>query len=170
MNRITKERREAYVEVLEILEKMDTYYKEKIPLNIREHFKENASQEYEFYIDLSIPFEDLNLKEITLNILATLNLNYWCETEEEKQKWTSIYVENEKKYEQELQEKYNLDDIFNKRKEQIFKKHMEDKELEEKRLQEEETMLEAAKLELVGYEETLLKKFINKIKKFFNKY
>jgi len=167
MNNITKERREAYVEVLEILENMDAYYKEKIPLNVRKHLKENASTEYKFYINLSKPLEEQNLNDITKNILATFNLEYWCETEEEKQKWESIYSRNKEKYEQELNKKYNLDNIFTKRKEQILKKRIEDKKLEEKRIQEEIAMLEAARLEIVEYEETLLEKIINKLKSFF---
>lgn len=165
MKGLTKERREAYVEVLEILDNMETYYKEKIPLDLIKFFKENASKEYEFNMDLSIPFEEHNLKDVTLNVLAMLNLNYWCETEEEKQKWTAIYEKNEKKHEEDLQKKYNLDNVFNKRKEEILEKLREDKELEQKRLQEEATMLEIAE-----YEETLFRKIINKIKKFLNKY
>ena len=140
-------------------------------MDLRAFFKENASEDYKFNIDLSIPFEEHNLKDITLNVLAMLNLNYWCETEEEKHEWEVIYNQNKKKYEEELQKKHNnLDNIFNKRKEQTFKKRIEDKELQEKRLQEEADMLEAARIEIVEYEETLLKKVINKIKTFFNKY
>ena len=169
MSNIIKERREAYVEVLEILDNMDTYYKEKVPLNIIRHFKDNASKEYKFNIDLFKPLEEQKLKDITKNVLAMLNLNYWCETEEEKKEWAEIYARNQKNQEK-LKEKYDLNDVFNKRKEQTLEKIKEDKELEEKRLQEEVTMLETARLEIVEYEETLIKKVIDKIKSFFNKY
>lgn len=168
MKELAKERREAYVEVLEILDNMDIYYKEKVPLNIIRHFKDNASKEYKFNIDLFKPLEEQKLKDITKNVLAMLNLNYWCETEEEKKEWAEIYARNQKNQEK-LQEKYNLDDVFNKRKEQTLEKLREDKELEGKRLQEEAAMLEAARLEIVQYEEPLLEKVINKIKSFFNK-
>ena len=45
-----------------------------------------------------------------------LNLNYWCETEEEKQELIKHYTENERKYQEELRKKYNTDNIFQKKK------------------------------------------------------
>ena len=55
----------------------------------------------------------------TLAILAMLNLNYWCENQEEKQELLRAYSDNDKKREEELREKYNPDNIFkNKNKEQ----------------------------------------------------
>ena len=53
-----------------------------------------------------------NLQRKTLAILAMLDLNYWCESEEEKQKLIQEYAENDKKKEQELREKYNPDNLF----------------------------------------------------------
>ena len=44
-----------------------------------------------------------------------LNLNYWCEDEEERQKLIAIYAENDKKREAGLREKYNPDNIFKKK-------------------------------------------------------
>lgn len=151
---ITKERKEAYVEVLQILDNMDIYYKEKVPLNVREYLKENASTEYKFDIDLLKPLEQQNLKDITKNVLATFNLNYWCENEEEKQRWEKIYAKNRKKYEEDLNEKYNLDNIFEKRRKNSLEKVQNN------------IIEETPKLDIVEYEETLLEKVINKIKKF----
>ena len=79
MIEISKERKEAYVEVLEILKYMDKKYVSKIPLELREFFERSASKEYVFSIDKSKTLEEHELKENTINILAMLNINYWCE-------------------------------------------------------------------------------------------
>lgn len=107
-----KERREAYVEVLEILKHMDKKYVAKIPSDLREFFERNASKEYEFHIEPSIPLEQHELKEITINILAMLNINYWCDTEEHRQELLRKYHENNLKYQEELRKKYNTDNLF----------------------------------------------------------
>lgn len=106
---MTKERKEAYVEVLEILSHMDRKYVEKVPLKLIDFFKNNASKEYKFTIDLSIPLEEYEFSQITLNILAMLNLNYWCESEEHKEELLNKYYNNELKHQEEIREKYNPD-------------------------------------------------------------
>ena len=73
-------------------------YVSKIPLELREFFERNASREYEFHINSKIPFEDQEIKESTVNILAMLNVNYWCETEEHKQELLKRYQENDLKH------------------------------------------------------------------------
>lgn len=120
-NQKMKERREAYVEVLEILKHMDKKYVAKIPRDLREFFERNASKEYEFYMDLSIPLDEHKLKENTINILAMLNLNYWCESEEHRQELLKKYHENDLKYQEELRNKYNTDNLF-KRERKVNKK------------------------------------------------
>ena len=109
MIQMTQERREAYVEVLELLKHMDNKYVEKVPIKLREFYKNNASNEYEFHIDMSIPLEEYKFKEITLNILAMLNINYWCESEEHKKELLNKYYQNE------LRKKYNTDELFKKK-------------------------------------------------------
>ena len=119
MTQMTQERREAYVEVLEALSHMDNKYVDKVPLKLREFFKNNASNEYRFHIDLSVPLEEYKFKEITLNVLAMLNLNYWCESEEHKKELLNQYYQNELKNQEKLREKYNTDNLF-KKKEKII--------------------------------------------------
>lgn len=111
-NQMMKECREAYVEVLEILKHMEKKYVAKIPLELREFFERNASEEYKFYIDKSIPLEEHKLKSNTINILAMINLNYWCESEEHKQELLRKYYENDIKHQEELKNKYNTDNLF----------------------------------------------------------
>lgn len=103
---------EAYVEVLEILKHMDSKYIEKVPIKLRLFFEKNASKEYKFNLDKNIPFEEQKLKESTINILAMLNYNYWCEDEEHKKYLLNKYNENEIKWQKKLTEMYSRDQLF----------------------------------------------------------
>ena len=109
-----RERKEAYVEVLEVLKHMEQKYVEKIPKKLIELLKNNASKEYKFSLDKNIPFEEQKLKNSTINILAMLNYNYWCEDEEHKRYLLNKYNENEIKYQKMLMEKYSRDNLFKK--------------------------------------------------------
>lgn len=109
-----KEYREAYVEVLEVLKHMDLKYVDKVPVKLRKFFRENASKEYEFKLDKTIPFEEQELSESAINILAMLNYNYWCEDEEHKKYLLNRYNENEIRYQEKLMERYSTDNLFKK--------------------------------------------------------
>ena len=107
-----QERKQAYVEVLEVLKHMEKKYVDKLPKNLIEFFKRNASKDYKFKLNNNIPFEEQNLKKSTISILAMLNYNYWCEDEEHKKNLLNKYNENEIKYQQKLMEKYSRDNLF----------------------------------------------------------
>lgn len=104
----------AYKQVITILDNMEPEYKEKIPKKLVKLFEENSDENYEFHLDLTRPLKEQELNSKTLVLLAMLNLNYWCETEEEKQELIKHYTENERKYQEELRKKYNTDNIFQK--------------------------------------------------------
>lgn len=139
------EQQEAYTEVLTILNYMNIEYKERIPNKLIEFFKKNSAKDYNFHIDLAIPLKEQNLKDKTLSLLAMLNLNYWCNNDEEKQELINIYSQNERKYQEELRKKYNPDNIF--------KNHIKENNINNE-------------VSLVEYKEPLLKRIINKIKSF----
>lgn len=105
----------AYAEVDEILSLMDNKYIEKIPVKMRNMFKNERQKDYNPKIKINIPLDEQNLQRKTFAILAMLNLNYWCEDKEEKQKLIQVYAENDKIREEELREKYNPDNIFKKK-------------------------------------------------------
>lgn len=109
-----QESKKAYVEVLEILKHMEPKYVEKIPSKLIDFFKINASKEYVFKLNSAIPFEEQELMQSTINILAMLNYNYWCEDEEHKKYLLNKYNENEIKYQEMLMEKYSRDNLFKK--------------------------------------------------------
>ena len=102
----------AYSEVDSILEKMDKTNVEKIPIKLRKMFKEEKDAEYQKKIDINTKIQRKELEPKTLTILAMLYLNYWCESEEERNSLIKQYAENDRKSEEEAREKYNPDNLF----------------------------------------------------------
>lgn len=117
--------RQAYTEIDNFIELLDEYNKNKIPKKLREYFKKEKDREYIKIINPNQPIKEQNLKRETLALIAMLNLQYWCEDENEKQKLISIYAENERKYQNELKEKYNPNNLF-KNKHKILKYTVEE--------------------------------------------
>ena len=139
---------EAYVEVDTVLNLMDKKYLDEIPTKLREQFSKEKSKDYVKEIVVDKPLKEQNLKEETLAILAVLNYNYWCKDEAHKKELLELYSENERKYQAELREKYNPNNIFKEHK-------------------IEENVIDRA-VALVEYKESIFKKFINKIKSIFH--
>mgnify|MGYP003096730303 CR=1 FL=1 len=106
--------RQAYSEVDEFLGLVTEEEKNQIPKKLRNFFREERDINYHKNIDPSIPIKEQNLKEETLSIIALLMLQYWYKDEDKKQRLLEILDENERKYQEELREKYNPDDLFNK--------------------------------------------------------
>lgn len=107
----------AYSEVCTILNMPEDEYKERVPKNVMDFFEEERDKEYNPIIDVNIPLEKQNLKRKTLVLLAILNLNYWCDSEEEKQEILDSFAKNEELKrikEKELTENYNINNLFKK--------------------------------------------------------
>ena len=103
----------AYAEILEILDYMEAEYVSKVPKKLLKVITENASETYERHLDANVPLEEQQISDKTTALLAMLMLNYWCESPEQKQELTDMFNENERKYQEELQRKYDPNNIFN---------------------------------------------------------
>lgn len=106
---------EASAEVLEILEHTEKEKIDLIPVNFINYLKENAAQDYVVNIDYSKPISEMNLRVETKGILGTICRNWWWNTEQ-KQEYRRIVREKEIKNQSELNQKYNVDEIFERRK------------------------------------------------------
>lgn len=106
------ETRQAYSEVNKFLELIGEEMSNQIPLKLRKFFKREMDKNYIPTIDTKIPIKEQRLKRKTIAIIAGLNLQYWCQDEERKKELLEVYSNNEKKYQEELREKYNPDDVF----------------------------------------------------------
>ena len=112
---MTLERRKAYTELLEILKRVEPELLSKIPKKLLNYFEQYKSNEYEYIYDDNLSLSDQKLNSITLSLLAMLNLNYWCKDEAHKKELLELYSDNERKYQEELKEKYNIDNVFKER-------------------------------------------------------
>lgn len=74
----------AYAEVDEILNLLEKEYRERVPEKVRNFFKEAKMPDYNPKIETGKPLTEQNLKRETMVLLAILNINYWCDSEEEK--------------------------------------------------------------------------------------
>ena len=140
--------RQAYSEIDEFLGLLNDEQKNKIPQKLREFFREEKDENYIKGINPTVPIKNQNLKEETLGTIALLNLQYWCEDENEKQRLKEVYAKNEKVYQEMLQAAFNPDDIFKKK-----THHIENEQVEN--------------TQMVVYKESFIQKIIGKIKKIF---
>ncbi len=137
----------AYSEVYEIINLIGEEYKNKIPTELLQMIDEERDKEYKPNINTKRPLKEQNIHQRTYDILGMLQLNYWCNDENEKKELIKKFKENDKKREKEIYEKYNPDNIFKKN--NTNEEHKQVKEL-------------------IKYEESPLKKFLNKILRFFH--
>lgn len=103
----------AYAELLEILDSMEEEYIVKLPKKLISIFKKYALVDYEKHIDVTKPLEEQEISQKTAALIGMLTLQYWCQSEQEKQELIAIFKENERKQEEILRKKYNPDNIFN---------------------------------------------------------
>lgn len=145
---ITKEYAMAYTEVIEILKHVPSEDLQKIPKEKLEFYKNNMNAEYNYVLDMTKEFEDQEMSNITKAILANIFRDYWAtpyqrERIEAKEKYDLEKLEEEKR------EKYNPDDIFKNKK--------------------EEMSIESTNLPVEIKKETFFKKLISFIKALFHK-
>ena len=102
----------AFSEVYEIINLMSYDLRKKIPSKFINLIETQRDEKCKSQIERGIPLEQQNLREETIGIL------------EKKQcmKWLN---ENEKKFQKEMNEKYNSQDIFKKDKAEIIKNEMQ---------------------------------------------
>ena len=147
---VTNEFAEASAELIEIFKYLPKAELEKVPLKLRNFFEKVAKQDYIAHIDPYKPLEQQYLKEKTKDLISVIYMNYWA-TEEERLDLNRVISENDKKYEEELREKYNPDNIF------------KNKTNEEYNMQEDPQ-------EIIKYEKkNIIQKIFEKIKSIFKR-
>lgn len=142
----------AYAEIIEILDNMSSENKNKIPKKVYDFFLEHANKNYKKHLNKNMTLCDQEIREDTKEILAILLTNYWCETEEKKNNILKMFRDNEIKYQEQLHEKYNPDDLFKNKKIYINSK---------------EEILEDCTDMVICNNKNILAKLIDRIKSFF---
>lgn len=142
---------EAFVEVLAILDNTPIEEKQGIPQKFINFLKENASPNYKISFDKNKQIEELTLKKETKAMLSVIYYNYLC-PKDQKEEYIEILNNNQTKFEEELREKYNPDNIFKN-----------NTTAEPVQQQKAETVA------MTEYKESFFTKIINKIKAIFHK-
>ncbi|MBP3502602.1 MAG: hypothetical protein J6K42_03890 [Clostridia bacterium] len=103
---------DAMAELLYYLKGIDEQEIAKIPIKLIDYFKVNASKDYVCKFDYNKPLKELNLKDETKALIGMIYINYICENKEQKQRILAKLNDNEKKYQKELNVKYNVNYLF----------------------------------------------------------
>lgn len=137
---------EAFVEVDEILKMMPIDLLSKIPMKFRKMISENKAKDYK--IEINEPLEEEKLKEETVVILGLIYRDFLA-SPDEREELQLKDAEELKRIELEMQQQYDIDNVFKKRKNALD---------------------DTASTDLIVYKEQgFLKKLFNLIKGIFKK-
>ena len=142
---VEKKYADAFAEVLWYLNGISKEDYNRIPIKLINFLKENASDEFDKF-DYTKPLKDLKLKDESIALIDMIYLNYWCDTEEEKNEFILILNNNSQKHQDELKCIYSLN---------VF---------ENKNSSAENIEANSEELALTEYNEKILDKIIRKIK------
>lgn len=129
----------TYTEVFEILNLLGNEYIQKIPIELYNHIESNRDKKSIIEYDVDKDILGQNISEDARDMIAYLNLQYWC-SQEEKQELMKQYQQNDNLYEEKIREKYNVDIFLNKKRESTQQN-----------------------MQLVEYKENIFKKIFEKI-------
>ena len=104
----------AYKEVIEILKYVPQESVNKIPKTMLETFEKKMDKDYVFNVDINKSFKEQNLLEETKDIFAVIFRDYWA-TPYQRERIKAKEKYDRQKIEEEKANKYNPDDIFDKK-------------------------------------------------------
>lgn len=147
------ETKQAYSEVCAVLDNMPNEYVSKIPKKIIDLFQAEKLKDYKPSINTSNPLDKSYLSKKTMVLIAMLNYYYWCPNKEVKDELYKMYLNNNEKYEKEIAEMYDTDNLFKNGK-----------------VEKVEEQDEEQKVSLVKYNEgNFITRLFNRIKRFFSR-
>ena len=124
----------------------------RIPQSFIKFLTNISSKSYKVKFNHELPINGLNLKKQTRELLGFIYITWWCD-KEEREKYKKLIHESNIKNE-EIKEKYSVNDIFKNKKEKQ----------EHKIIQNENVM----KTSIAEYKkENIFKRVLNKILSFF---
>lgn len=161
---MTNDFRRTLCDIDIILNALPEEDRNKVPMKLRKLVSENKLENYESNIRIDIPIEEQDVHPDTQTFLAMLYLNYWCKDEDEKRELNKLFAENEKRYQKELNEKY-----------EVFKEsdNAQGNTIEDDENESEETIskrvVESQENQIVVYKENIIKRIFNKVFSFFRR-
>ena len=158
--------KQAFSEALYVIDKFNVNNKNKISPSFIKFMERNKLEGYSVDLPSNILEHEELLKRETKIILSLIYRDYFC-NDLEKKELDEQFLLNEKKYEEELNEKYSVDNIFNDNNNNNNNNNKET--LQKSSVIITEDVVEE-KLELIEHEEEKwYKKVFNKIKLIFSK-
>ena len=137
---------QSFSEVYDIINHFDKNMYEKIPSSFIEMIKQNRDQKYNVSLDYSKKITEQKLLYETRVILSIIYRDYICTKEKRQELLEKEKLELMEK-QSEMNQKFNVDEIFNKKQ----NNHIHNEE----------------NVQLVEYKESVFKRLINKILEFF---
>lgn len=101
----------AFKEMNIIIENSDKEVQDKIPQRIKEHIKENMDKDYNVTINFNEKLLNQDILPETKEMMAILYRDYLCSEEERKR-----IMKRTKELYEELEQKYDISHIFEKKK------------------------------------------------------
>ena len=144
--------KEMYSEVYSILNMLGNDYISKLPRSLITMINEERLKTYEPKYELDISLDKQKLQRDTMAMIALFHLNYWCDLNEEKENLKELFKDNEKKYQAQIREKYNPDNIFKKKENNKYVESDNEKDMY-----------------MIQYKETFFKRIMKKIMNIFHK-
>lgn len=103
-------------ETLTVLAYLNNNLIEKIPSKVLKGISELAADsKIDFYIDKEKNLESQNISEESKDLISLIYYNY-ATNENEKEELFKLWNQNENQYQEELKEKYDLDKMFQNKK------------------------------------------------------
>ena len=155
--------KEMYSEVYGVIKALGKEYIRKLPKTVLKVIIENREENYNPKYNMSISLKKQDVNRKTLAMIALLHYNYWCDTEEDRQKLKTILENNEEKHQKEIREKYSNDKIFNN---SNIKKEEEKENIKETEIKNE-VLLDS---NIVEYKQSFFSKIVDKIKKWVKRF
>lgn len=146
--------KEMYSEIYSILGLMEEKYVNRLPAKLYNLIQDNRLENYNPVYDPLESLANQNIKKETATMLVLLKLNYWCDSEEEKDEIREALKKNSENLEKIMREQYSSANMF---------KHLN-------RENEVQENVEKTKNEMTEYsEEGFFKKLLRKIARLINK-
>ena len=139
---------EAATQVLDILNYTRQEDVNKIPQSFIKFLNNISNKQYTSKFNHEYPISALNLTTETKELLGFIYITWWA-SGEEREKYKKL-IHNKNSIKEEIKESYNINDIFENKKEEKEKQIIKNESIIETRISEYK-------------EENLLKKFFNKI-------
>lgn len=105
-----------YSEVYALIQLAGKDYQDMLPDKVKKSIDIKRDKGYAPEYSIDIPLEKQNIQKDTLAILANIEYNYWCKTENEKKEFIDELKQIDMNSEKELRELYNPDNIFKRNK------------------------------------------------------